>query len=240
MAKKKPGITLTERNLTIAITLIIVVSVAVLVMQQKPAEYCGDGVCSLGESSISCSRDCQPGALGPAEPETPVEPQEPPEQPAEPQPPAEPEKPAEELGETPSYQHDVNRELAENVFEDTLGIETEDGYKEQGYVIVRYFYNINCPLCVNPVKWDEVLKEIASEMNDIVILQLFDTHQKGWAKERWAKVGIDVVADPVIRIEGMAGGEHAYKVLYGNPLSELFGAPKERLVEEICNYTDYC
>ena len=236
MAKKKPGITLTERNLTIAIALIIVVSVAVLVMQQKPAEYCGDGVCSSGETVISCARDCQPHAFGPAEPETPAEPQPPVEPPAE-QPPEAPQEPP---VEGPSYQHDVNRELDENVFEDTIGIENENGYKGDGYVIVRYFYNINCPLCASPVKWDDVLQEIAGEMNDIVILELFDTDQKKWAKDRWGKVGIDVPDDPVIRIEGMPGGEHAYKVLYGNPLSELFGSPKERLFEEICAHTDQC
>ncbi len=244
----KKAVTLNEKNLVIIAAAIIVIAVLVLVSQQPAEHYCGNGVCDPGESALTCQRDCgdgEPNAsqTGEQQPqETPPETEQPPQEtaPEEPeQPPGEqPAEPPQQEGQ--SYSHDAGRELDPNVFEDTIGVEQEDAYKEDGYVIVRYFYNANCPLCVNPVDWEGVLRRIASEMNDVVILELFDSASNSWAKDRWAKAGIDVPPDPVIRIEGKPGGQPSYKILYGNPLSEFYGSPKERLVEEICKYTDRC
>ncbi len=243
MIKNKSGIILDERKLVAVVTLAVILSVGILIVQQGSIGYCGDGFCSTDETPVSCARDCG-GRPDTSKAETPSQPPETVktgvEQPAEPP----GEQPSQEHSATPderpSYQHNPDRELNENIFEDTIGVEQEDAYKKQGYVIVRYFYNTNCLLCTNPVKWDEVLMELAREMNDVIILEMFDSSRKQWAKERWGKAGIDVIEDPVIRIEGMPGGKHAYKILYGNPLTELFGAPKERLVEQICEYTDVC
>jgi hypothetical protein len=142
---------------------------------------------------------------------------------------------------SPSFFTSSGRELDENVFRDTIGIATEDDYKEQGYVIVRYFYNQNCPLCKEPVDWMQVLEEVAAEMNDVVILETFDTYIKKWAAENWASTALGGrVADPSIRMEGMPGGERAYKLYYAGSLADLQENPKESLRQEICGYTDVC
>jgi hypothetical protein len=150
-------------------------------------------------------------------------------------PPAVPDVPA-----PPAPEPENDRTLEENLFEDTIGVEVENDYKEDGYVVVRYFYNINCAPCQSPVDWDETLIDIAAEMDDVAIVELFDSTTKKWAKDRWAMAGLDVVADPVIRIEGMQNGQHAYKLYFGAQLSNMYDSPKEKLKTEICKFTEYC
>jgi hypothetical protein len=207
-------------NMYLVIILIVILALVLVATLPGPApEACGDGVCT--ETCSTCPQDC--GVC-----ETVKEP-EAPETPTPSAPTAAPAPPAED-----------DRTLEENIFEDTIGIETEDGYKEDGYVIVRYFYNFECVLCSNPVNWLDVTKEIAQEMDDIVILELFNTKLNKWATDRWATTGMDTLTPPVIRIEGMPGGEHAYKVYYGALLNDMYDSPKEELVQEICEYTDEC
>ncbi len=138
------------------------------------------------------------------------------------------------------FSEEGNAELENNVFTDTIGIETEEAYKKEGYVIVRYFYNNNCHLCVSPVNWRNTLMDIAAEMKDVVVLEIFNSKTQDWAKKRWGMAGIDMPADPVIRIEGAPGGEQSYRVYYGVLLSNMYDLPKEKLIVEICKFTDKC
>ena len=134
----------------------------------------------------------------------------------------------------------TGREIVPNVVEGTIGVANENAYKEDGYVLIRYFYRDNCIQCTNPVNWKNVLEEIAADMDDVVFLELFDTKYEGLSFEKWGKTSMGDTNEPVIRIEGIVDGQHKYKLYYGPLLNQFQEDPKESLSQEICNFTEYC
>jgi hypothetical protein len=134
----------------------------------------------------------------------------------------------------------TGRELPDNIVEGTIGVENEMDYKEDGYVVVRYFYRDNCIPCKNPVPWKRELETLAGNMDDIVLLELFDTKYEGTSFEKWGTTSMGDTDEPVIRMEGIINGEHKYKLYYGPLLNQFYDSPQETLEEEVCKYTDYC
>jgi hypothetical protein len=134
----------------------------------------------------------------------------------------------------------TGRELFPNVFDESIGVATEDSYKVDGYVLIRYFYRSNCVECTNPVNWKSVLEDIAADMNGIVILELFDTKYKNLEFQKWGKTALNDASEPVIRLEGMPDGEHSYKIYAEGLLNQFYDNPKEKLSAEICNLTNQC
>jgi hypothetical protein len=90
------------------------------------------------------------------------------------------------------------------------------------------------------VDWEDVLNELASEMDDTIILAIFDTSKNRWAAETWASTAAGVQQEPVIRMDGMPGGAPKYRLYYGLAINAMLDSPKETLREEVCKYTDKC
>jgi len=130
--------------------------------------------------------------------------------------------------------------IPSNVFYTAIGAQTEADYKAQGYVIIKYFYSPDCLVCYAPVDWEDVLNELASEMEDTIILAIFDTSKNRWAAETWASTATGVQQEPVIRMDGMSGGIPKYRLYYGMAINAMLDSPKETLSEEVCKYTDKC
>jgi len=147
--------------------------------------------------------------------------------------------PEEEEQNQPSETEESNAPAA-NLFSDTIGIANETALKDEGYVIVRYFYNQNCPLCLNPTDWGGILDELAAVMNGKIIVEKFDTVVKKWARDNWATIGFSVADNPAIRLEGMQDNKPAYKIYFGGLLTRMADSPKEKLKAEICSYTEKC
>lgn len=199
------------------IVVVLMVIVAAVLLSQGPASpVCGDGVCDVSESCSACPGDCGTCPVAPVPEPVAVAP------------------PELEVPEAPEVEEQVK-----NIFEDSIGIETENELKKEGFVLVRYFQNPGCPICTTPLNWGDMLTDIANEMKDVVVLEIFDSRTNKWAKENWGSTALGAVQDPVIRIEGYQDGQHAYRLYHGITLSNM-DDPKTELASAICEYTEKC
>jgi len=229
-AQESPRSKLPVNGVLLIVCVLVLLLSLVLVLQAMPKAKPCEGPSCLAANASGLQQPEQPPETDNIDVQQDEEPEAPPQE--------APEEPhayvVQEQNETLDYS------LLTNVFYDTIGVETENEYKRDGFVVIRYFYNNNCQLCLSPVDWKSVLMEIASEEKDVVILEIFDSFTNRWAKQNWAIFGQDIVDDPVIRMEGMPGGAHAYKLYFAALLTAMQSSPKEKLEEELCKYTDKC
>ena len=135
----------------------------------------------------------------------------------------------------------LNRDLEQNVFTKPLGLLKEKDYKEDGYVLVRYFYSSNCLGCYQPVHIENQLRDLAANFKDLLVLVIIDTQVYRDEADRYAKMGGSIYK-PLIKIEAFQDAKAWVTTLYAYTLGQklLDGDIQADVAEEICKHSDYC
>jgi hypothetical protein len=134
-----------------------------------------------------------------------------------------------------------SRELDENVFTKPLGIAQEQGFKDNGYAIVRYFYSADCSFCYYPVNIEQQLRGMAADLKDLMVLVVIDTTMYKSEASKYAAVG-GTIYKPSIRVDGKEGGKSGYDLMFGNSLGLKLedGDITADVAPLICKHSDYC
>jgi hypothetical protein len=131
------------------------------------------------------------------------------------------------------------RELGQNVYTEPLSYTAEQELKEEGYVLISYFYYDSCSPCFYPVHIENELRDLAASMKDLAVFQFINTiRQKTYADFKGKILGR--VYTPSIIIEG--GSKPGNDPLYSGSLSDLVnsGDLADKIKEMICERSEYC
>jgi len=135
----------------------------------------------------------------------------------------------------------AGRALEQNIFTAPLAFNPEQEFKNDGYVIVRYFYSTDCPFCYSPFNIEEQLRGMAASFKDLFVLVLIDTEQSPAEANKYPNVG-GTTYTPLIRIDGKSGGVFGYDTTFGYSLGQKLedGDVIADVAPLICAHSDYC
>gem|GEM_PF-3224121 len=130
--------------------------------------------------------------------------------------------------------------LEDNVFHEPLSYLEEQGFEEDGYVVVKYIYSTDCSFCYYPVDIESQLTSLAGLLDDLFVLVIIETSEYPQEAAKYAVGG--TIFKPTVRVEGISGGTHGYDMLYGGAISNklMDGDIQADVAPLICNHSDYC
>jgi uncharacterized Zn finger protein (UPF0148 family) len=135
----------------------------------------------------------------------------------------------------------LERDLVPNVFTEPFTHAEDQQMKNDGYVIVRYFYYDACSPCFYPIHIENELRDIAAQMKDLMVLEIINTFDyRSEAEFKGSIMGR--VYTPSIIIEGISQEKSGKYALYATELGNVINsgdlAPK--IAEQVCGFSDYC
>jgi hypothetical protein len=135
----------------------------------------------------------------------------------------------------------LERDLTPNVFTEPLTHSEDQQTKNDGYVIVRYFYYDACSPCFYPVHIENELRDVAAQMKDLMVLEIINTFDyRSEAEFKGSIMGR--VYTPSILIEGISQAKSGKYTLYATELGNVInsGDLAPTIAEQVCGFSDYC